>query len=72
MVIQSPRRSLIQDLIAHHGSSGHQAQESNLSEPAKKQTRIFRQIQVPAMGALIMGVLGIGQGDPDVQVREKE
>jgi len=72
IVIEVPSPSLSLDLVTHDGWSRQQAQKTNLREPAETQMSVLRESRKPALGEVVMDVLGVRQGDPDVEVREKE
>ena len=72
IVIEVPRPSLTQDLVAHDGWSRQQTQKTNLCESAETQVSVFRERCKPVLSALEVDVLGIRHGDPDIEIREKE
>jgi hypothetical protein len=63
---------LIHDFVGHDGFRGEEAEKTELGEAAEKETGVRGKSGKPSGSADVMGVPLVGEGDPDVEIREKK
>ena len=63
---------LIHDFVAHDRFRREKAEKTELGEAAEEKTGVRRQTGKPRGGASVMNVPLVGEGDPDVDIREKK
>jgi len=71
-VIGLPGLRLIHDFVGHDRFRGEQAEKAKLGEAAEKEAGVRGEPGKPSRGAGVMDVALIGQGHPDVEIREKK
>jgi hypothetical protein len=73
VVIGFPGLGLSHHLVgAHHCLGGKKPQQTELGKAAEADARLHVQLFEPCSGDVVVNVAAVGQGDPDVHVREKE
>jgi hypothetical protein len=63
---------LIHDFGFQNQFRGEEAEQAQLSEAAEEEPGVGWQSGEPACGCRVMDMALIGEGDPDVDVREKK
>jgi hypothetical protein len=63
---------LVHDFVSHDGFRSEEAEKSELGEAAKKEAGVRGEPGKPCRGAGVMDVPLVGEGDPDVDIREKK
>lgn len=72
-IVCRPGFGLGHDFVGtHHGLSRKQPQETDLGEAAEAKSSFDIERFEPGAGCRVVNVAAIGQGDPDVHIREKE
>jgi len=71
-VIDLPRLRLIHHFARHDGWCGQKTKKSKLGETAKEEAVIVTQAGKPGRGGAVMDVALKGEGNPDVDIREKK
>jgi len=72
-IVCSPRFRLAHDLIGFHDCfRGQESKEAELCEPAEEQARSWGEAFEPAARDQMVDVPLVGEGDPDIDVREKK
>ena|SRR5712691_8631483 len=71
-IVGVPCLRLILDFVAHDGFRSEEAEKAELGEAAEKETGIGRKPGKPCGSASVMNVPLVGEGDPNVDIREKK
>ncbi len=64
-----PCFTLIQNVAAHDGGCGEQAEEADLGETAEEQFGFVEALK-PALRIFVMDMAGRGESEPNVDIRE--
>ena len=71
-IIGLPGPRLIHDFVTHDRLGSEEAEKTQLGEAAEKETGVRREHGKPRRAARMMDVCLVGEGDPDVDIREKK
>jgi hypothetical protein len=71
-IVGLPRLRLIHDFVGHDRCRSEEAEKTELCETAEKEAGVRRKNGKPGGGTGMMDVALVGEGDPDVEIREKK
>jgi hypothetical protein len=63
---------LIHDFVGHNRFRGEEAEKAELGKAAEKEAGVRGDPEKPRGGAGVMDVALVGEGDPNVDIREKK
>ena len=71
-IVSVPSLLLVHDLVAHDRFGGQETEQSQLREPAEEEARVRVNGAEPVVRNHVMNMPLVGEGDPDVDIREKK